>query len=185
MSRPEELFFFDPEMATEKYLRVRGSYRESHRRMKPLLELVRSLDIGYNHVAEALYDPLNAGFNVWASDEDHPESEEWEKAAKGMVTGAFTKPCAFVGTVLWRWDGETAQIVGLDFETTPYLIRDIRNGYPGGSWRENTEEALRNRDLELCWMKGKVDWLWEQSMAPEPLLSIYVKDQPWTCLSTR
>lgn len=51
-----------------------------------------------------------------------------------MDQGAFSKPCAFVATVTWRWNEDEAEprIVGLDITTMAYTLRDLtleREGY--------------------------------------------------------
>ncbi|MDX1522976.1 MAG: hypothetical protein R3264_15210 [Anaerolineae bacterium] len=74
------------------------SYYSEHQRLRPVLKKARDLNISSNPAPEALFDPLPAGFNIWATPEDHPEG--WEDIE--MDQAAFSKPCAFVASVVWR-----------------------------------------------------------------------------------
>ncbi len=79
------------------------SYTTEHKRMKPVLDLARKLDIATNPAPEALFEAGSGGFQIWATPDDHPKG--WDGVPMDM--GAFAKPCAFVASVWWGWEGET------------------------------------------------------------------------------
>lgn len=134
------------------------SYYTEHLRFRPVLEKAQALDIGKNPAPEALFDPLIAGFNIWCIPADHPAG--WEVVE--MDQGAFSKPCAFVATVTWRWneDETDPRIVGLDLTTMAYALRDLtleREDW----WRKQDETLYANRPEDVTWAKAKTRWLFE------------------------
>ena len=64
------------------------SHESEHRRMGPVLEMLRKLDIAINPAPEALYEAGDAGFQLWCTPDDHPEG--WEGIS--MAQGAFANP---------------------------------------------------------------------------------------------
>ena len=68
------------------------SYTTEHKRIKPVLDLARKLDIATNPAPEALFEAGSGGFQIWATPDDHPQG--WDGVPMSM--GTFAKPCAFV-----------------------------------------------------------------------------------------
>ena len=88
------------------------SYPSEHKRMKPVLDVARHLDIATNPEKKAIFEAGSAGFQVWCTPDDHPKG--WQGV--NMIPGTFSKPCEYVGGVHWKWDED--RIVGLEMETT-------------------------------------------------------------------
>jgi len=134
------------------------SYHSEHKRMKPMLELARQLDIATNPHPSAIFETGNGGFQIWCTPQDHPRG--WNGIS--MIPGAFSKPCAYVGSVLWKWDDD--QIIGLQIETTAYALAEQKpdefcnlKEIPQGFNRR----TIFNRDADIDWLKEKVTWLFE------------------------
>jgi hypothetical protein len=79
-----------------------------------------------------------------------------------MISGAFSKPCEYVGNVHWQWDDD--QIIGLQIETTAYALVDQKpdeycnlKEIPEGFNRH----TIFNRNADIAWLKEKVTWLFE------------------------
>lgn len=79
------------------------SYPSEHKRMKPVLDVARHLDIATNPEKKAIFEAGSAGFQVWCTPDDYPEG--WQGV--NMIPGTFSKPCEYVGGVHWQWDGAT------------------------------------------------------------------------------
>jgi hypothetical protein len=141
------------------------SYSSEHRRLAPVLAYARKLDIATNPVPEALFEALTAGFNVWCTPEDHPQG--WDGIL--LIAGAFAKPCGFVGTATWKWEGE--QVVAISLETDAYDLADQR---PEICARKTSADwiSIHNRPEDLEWAEGKVRWLFQQAsvICPEVVL---------------
>lgn len=135
------------------------SYSTEHKRMRPVLDLARKLDIATNPEPDALYESGSGGFQIWCTPEDHPQG--WEGVPMNM--GAFAQPCAFVGSVIWGWEGE--KITHLELETEAY---DLRLGKQRPPW-------TRNRPEDITWAREKTHWLFERAGVPCP--SIYVEGE--------
>jgi hypothetical protein len=128
--------------------------------MKPVLDLARKLDIANNPDPQAIFEAGNGGFQVWCTPQDRPQG--WDGIA--MNYGAFSKPCEFVGSVIWKWEEES--IVGLEIETTAYALADQKpeeycnlTDIPAGFNRR----TIFNRDADIEWLKKKVAWLFAQA----------------------
>ena len=121
------------------------SYTHEHRRLKPILDLARRLDIATNPEPEAIFEAGTAGFQIWAIPTDHPEG--WEGIV--MTASAFSKPCEYVASVSWGWEGET--ITHLLLSTDAYALerKDIKR--------------IHNRSADLAWAKRKVRWLFKRA----------------------
>ncbi len=101
------------------------SYTTKHKRMKPVLDLVRKLDIATNPAPEALFEAGSGGFQIWAAPDDHTEG--WDDVPIDM--GAFAKPCAFVASVWWGWEGDqelAPAISHLCLEAEAYDLRTVK-----------------------------------------------------------
>jgi hypothetical protein len=141
------------------------SYHSEHKRMKPVLDLARQLDIATNPHPSAIFEAGNGGFQVWCTPQDHPQG--WNGIT--MIPGAFSKPCEYVGSVHWQWDDD--QIIGLQIETTAYALaeqmpdeycnlKEIPEGF--------NRHTIFNREADIEWLKEKVTWLFETAGIPLP-----------------
>jgi hypothetical protein len=133
--------------------------------MKPVLDLARQLDIVANPDPRAIFEAGNGGFQVWCIPQDRPQG--WNGIV--MNPGAFSKPCEYVGGVLWKWDNEA--IVALEIETTAYALADQRpdeycnlQNIPDGFNRR----TIHNRDEDIEWLKEKIAWLFACAGVPLP-----------------
>lgn len=120
-----------------------------HRRMKPVLDLARKLDIATNPDPTAIFEPLSAGFHVWCTPDDKPRG--WEHVT--LCAGAFIKPCGFVADVFWGWDDETDTITHLELETDAYDL--------GRATR--LPKNVHNRPADIAWAKKKIRWLFKKA----------------------
>lgn len=141
------------------------SYQSEHKHMKPVLDLARKLDIATNSDPCAIFEAGNGGFQVWCIPQERPQG--WSGIT--MNTGAFSKPCEYVGSVVWKWDDD--KIVALAIETTAYALADQKPDeycnlmdIPEGFHRR----TIFNRDADIEWLKEKVTWLFAQAGVPLP-----------------
>lgn len=139
------------------------SYHSEHNRLQPVLDLARELDIATNPHPSAIFEAGNGGFQVWCTPQDHPQG--WNGIT--MIPGAFSKPCEYVGSVLWQWDDD--KIMGLQVETTAHaLAEQLPDEYC--NLREIPEGVHRltifNREADIVWLKEKVVWLFETAGVP-------------------
>ena len=139
------------------------SHYSEHQRMKPALDLARKLDIATNPDPSAIFEAGNGGFQVWCIPQDHPKG--WNGIM--MNSGAFSKPCEYVGSVHWKWEGE--KIVALEIETTAYALADQKPN----EYTQSTNLALNdhrrtifNRDADIEWLKEKVTSLFAEAGVP-------------------
>ena len=139
------------------------SYQSEHQRMKPVLDLARHLDIATNPSLQAIFEAGNGGFQVWCIPQDRPKG--WSGIT--MNSGAFSKPCEYVGSVLWKWDED--KIVALEIETTAYALADQKpdeychlKEIPEASNRR----TIFNREEDIEWLKEKVTWLFAEAGVP-------------------
>jgi hypothetical protein len=137
--------------------------QSEHHRMKPVLDLARQLDIATNPDPSAIFEAGSGGFQIWCTPDDHPEG--WNGIV--MNAGAFSKPCEYVGSVLWMWDEEN--IVALEIETSSYALADqMPDEYcnlqdiPAGFNRR----TIFNRDADIEWLKEKIVWLFAEAGVP-------------------
>ena len=131
------------------------SYASEHRRLRPVLDLARRLDIATNPAPEAIFEAGTAGFQLWCTPNNHPKG--WDGIL--MTAGAFSKPCEYVASVSWGWEDET--ITHLLLSTDAYALgRNKRN---------------HNRPVDLAWAKRKIRWLFKN--AGVSCLSIQVKGE--------
>lgn len=141
------------------------SYQSQHQRMKPVLDLAHHLDIATNAHPQAIFEAGNGGFQVWCTPSDRPQG--WRDIT--MNAGAFSKPCEYVGSVVWRWDDD--QIVALAIETSAYALADQKpdeycnlQDIPEGFNRR----TIFNREADIEWLKEKVAWLFSEAGVPLP-----------------
>ena len=141
------------------------SYQSEHQRMKPVLDLASQLDIATNPNPQAIFEAGNGGFQVWCIPQERPQG--WSGIT--MNTGAFSKPCEYVGSVVWKWDDD--KIVALAIETTAYVLADQKPDeycnlmdIPQGFHRR----TIFNRDADIEWLKEKVTWLFAEAGVPLP-----------------
>jgi len=147
------------------------SYWKQHQRMKPVLERARVLDIATNPDPLAIFEAGSGGFQVWCTPEDHPEG--WNGIQ--MVSGAFSKPCEYIGSVHWIWRNE--EIVALGIETDAYALADQMPDQFSNLAKvskESVRQSIHNREKDLEWLKQKVAWLFERASV---LLLPFEEDQ--------
>jgi hypothetical protein len=137
------------------------SYHSEHKRIKPVLDQARQLDIATNPDPTALYEAGNAGFQIWCTPDDHPQG--WDDIQ--MNAGAFSKPCEYVGSVHWKWQGE--QIVALEISTTAYALADQKPG-------KHNRQTITNREADITWLLDKIAWLFEKAGVALPPCEIVV-----------
>lgn len=127
---------------------------QQHKRLQPVLDLARKLDIASNPARDAIFEAGNAGFQIWCTPDDHPtDPQGWNLAAGKLIPGMFCKPCGFVASVHWVW--EESLIVGLGLETDAY---DLTRLLPGFSAR-----SIHNRPVDLAWARTKTKALFKQA----------------------
>jgi hypothetical protein len=124
------------------------SYHSQHRRMKPVLDLARELDIATNPAPDAIFEAGSGGFQIWCIPNDHPQG--WDGVA--MSQGTFSKPCAYVASVHWGWEGD--RITHLALSTDAYDLSDHH-----GEGRH----AYHNRTPDVAWAKEKIVHLFNQA----------------------
>lgn len=135
--------------------------RSEHYRLKPVLDLARRLDIATNPHPSAIFEGGNGGFQIWCTPLDHPEG--WSQIT--MNAGAFSKPCEYVGSVLWMWDGDN--IVALEIETSAYALADqMPEEYC--DQEDGRRRTIFNRDADIEWLKEKTAWLFAEAGVPLP-----------------
>jgi hypothetical protein len=150
---------------------LKPSFASEHRRMQPVLEMARKLDIGANPAADALYEAGSAGFQIWCTPSDFPEG--WEQAVAKMFPGAFAKDCAYVASVHWRWEGEC--IVGLNLSTAAYALADTLNErFTDSETRHavNGKQTIYNRPEDLAWAQKQIHRLFRLAGVPTPPMYI-------------
>ena len=137
------------------------SYTSEHRRLAPVLVKARLLDIATHSAPEALFEALTAGVNIWCTLTDHPEG--WDGIP--LIAGAFAKPCGFVGTATWKWEGE--QVIAVSLGTDAY---DLADHCPEAFAREAHGDwfSIHNRPEDIDWAEGKIRWLFEKAGVPCP-----------------
>ena len=134
-------------------------YAREHRRLKPVLDAARKLDIAANSDPKAIFEAGAGGFQIWCTPDDHPGG--WDGVP--MIAGAFSKPCSYVASVHWGWKGE--RITHLALSTDAYDLGDHT-----GAGRH----AYHNRPEDLAWAEGKIRGLFQLARVPMP--PILVKD---------
>jgi len=139
------------------------SHFTEHQRMKPVLDLAHQLDIATNPETSAIFEAGSGGFQVWATPFDQPQG--WNDIT--MHSGAFSKPCEYVGSVHWKWKAET--IVGLEIETTAYALAEQQPheySQTTASHLNDKRQSIFNRSEDLKWLKEKVAWLFAEADVP-------------------
>lgn len=148
---------------------IKPCYSSEHRRMKPVIEMARTLDIATNPAISALYEAGSAGFQIWCSANDNPGGD-WKKVR--MTPGAFKKPAEYLASVNWKWEDET--IVGLELSTCAYALADhFPNRFSASLIAERLgKQSIRNRADDVAWAKKKIQHLFR--LAGVALPTIYL-----------
>ena len=139
------------------------SHYSEHQRMKPVLDLAHKLDIATNPHRAAIFEAGSGGFQVWATLFDHPSG--WNGIE--MQSGAFSKPCEYVGSVHWVWEDES--IVGLEIETSAYALADQKPDEFSQEMNLSLDDNRRtifNRDADIEWLQEKITWLFAEAGVP-------------------
>ncbi len=150
------------------------SFASEHRRMQPVLEMARKLDIGNNPAPEALYEAGSAGFQIWCTPADHPAG--WEQVVSTFFPGAFAKDCGYVASVHWRWEGEC--IVGLNLSSAAYALADrLPQQFTASETRcdVNDKRTIYDRPDDLAWAKKQIHRLFKLAGMHTP--PIYVEKE--------
>ena len=133
------------------------SYATEHRRMKPVMDKARELDIATNLNPEAVFEAGSGGFQIWCTPNDHPDG--WDGVP--MIAGAFSKPCSYVASVGWGWDED--RITHLLVSTMPYDL---------GDHLDKGRYSLHNRPEDIAWATDKTRWLFQQAHVQMPPVKI-------------
>ena len=138
------------------------SFKTEHLRMRPVLALAGTFDIASNPDPQAIFEAGTAGFQIWCTSIDHPRG--WEGLV--MVAGAFSKPCEYVASVNWVWEGE--KITHLQISTDSYALRDSdhRKG------KAKLYHEYRNCPEDIAWATEKVKWLFGQAGVAMPEIRV-------------
>ncbi len=137
--------------------------QSEHQKMKPVLDLARQLDIASNPDPAAIFEAGSGGFQVWCTPQDHPKG--WNGIV--MNSGAFSKPCEYVGSVHWKWEDET--ISALEIETSAYALADQKPdeySHLTANPARFQRRTIFNRDADIEWLKEKITWLFEKASVP-------------------
>lgn len=121
----------------------------NHYELHKFLDFILSMDIAHNADPRAIFDPLMAGFNLWATPQFHPDDPLWIEVLPFMDRGAWTKPCAYVGTVYYMHQSKV-----LEFSTDAYLLQDRRllRGW----------KAIHNRTVDVTWTRSITHQVFER-----------------------
>lgn len=137
------------------------SYVSEHRRMKPVINMARNLDVA-SAQPEAIYEAGSGGFQIYCTPQDNPGGD-WEKIKDKMTAGTFKKPAEYLASAYWRWEDET--IVGVNISTDAYALRDNLPEQYGMS-------AISNRPEDIDWARKKVIELFKNAGLPAPTIFI-------------
>lgn len=138
------------------------TYATEHRRLRPVLDLARKLDIATNPDPQAIFKAGNAGLQIWATREDHPRG--WESVLDKLQAGAFSKPCGYVASVHWGWDEEV--VTHLVLSTTAYDLGDcLPDEHPD-------RLSYTNRAEDVVWSKQNIGWLFNTADVSQPPIVI-------------
>lgn len=134
------------------------SYSSEHRRLAPVLEMARRLDIATNPEPAAIYEAGSGGFQIWCTPDDLPQG--WNGVS--LTSGAFSKPCGYVASVSWGWEGET--VTHLVVETDAYDLK---------RQAKDLEYAdIRNRPADIAWAKCKIKALFQKAGVACPAIRV-------------
>jgi hypothetical protein len=141
------------------------SHFSEHKRMKPVLDLARKLDIASNPHPQAIFEAGSGGFQIWCTLHDHPKG--WNGIT--MQVGSFSKPCEYVGSAVWKWEED--EIMAIQIETTAYALMEQKPQEYRSQLEANpgdTRPSAYNREEDLAWLKEKIAWLFEQAEVDLP-----------------
>lgn len=130
------------------------TYSQEHRRLRPVLRLAESLDISTNLDPAAIFEPGNSGFQIWCTPENNP-GPEWGNVK--MTKGCFSKPCEYVASVIWGWEGE--RITHLCLTTDAYAL-------------EKGNRNIRNRAADVAWAMEQTTWLFQEAGVVMPEIRV-------------
>ncbi|NSW52958.1 MAG: hypothetical protein HPY85_10670 [Anaerolineae bacterium] len=133
-----------------------------HKRMLPVLKLAGKLDIASNPEPAAIYERGSGGFQIWCTLNNHPQG--WEGLL--MSAGAFSKPCEYVASVSWGWEGDKITHLRLCTEAYACRDRDTNKGV------YTAPASYRNRPLDVFWAKEQTFALFQQAGVPMPEIRV-------------
>lgn len=151
---------------------IKPCYSSEHRRLKPVIDMARTLDVATNPAPSALYEAGSAGFQIWCSPTDNP-GRDWKKVT--MTPGAFKKPAEYLASVHWKWEDET--VIGLEVSTCAYALADrFPNRFSASPIAERLGlQSIRNRTDDLVWAKAKIQYLFRLAGIAVP--AIYLTEE--------
>ena len=151
------------------------THQMEHLIYAPVIEQARIFDVFRSPAPNAVYEPLMAGFSLWANPNNRPKGEEWESAEYDK--GATAQTCLYVGGVFWGWHETEPLITHLELSTTAYGLeqyyrKKIRGAIEAGEAEYadliNISEMITNREADLDWAKEKTRWIFELAERPIP-----------------
>ena len=167
-------------MQTSFLTTTKPTCSSEHRRLQPVLEMARKLDIGANPAPDALFacastagtgEAGSAGFQIWCTPADYPEG--WEPVVSKMFPGAFAKDCAYIASVHWKWEGEC--IVGLNLSTAAYALADtLHERFTDSETRHavNGKQTIYNRPEDQAWAQKQIHRLFRLAGVPAPPIHV-------------
>lgn len=145
---------------------ITSEFRLKRMDLRRVTEKARQLDIKRNPAPEAIFEEISTGFNLWCIPNDHPGGD-WEKVKDKMIPGAFSKPCAFVGTVWAKWDEGVNYVIGMNLTTEAYHLRDyLPDEYVDVP--RDARNSIHGRSDDWVWAQEKIAWLFKQAGVPCP-----------------
>ena len=131
------------------------TYTQEHRRLRPVLRLADSLDISCNPDPTAIFEPGNSGFQLWCTPENNPGGG-WGNIK--MTKACFSKPCEYVASVTWGWEGE--EITHLCLTTDAYALQ------------EKVKQKMKNRAKDVAWAIEQITWLFQDAGVAMPEIRV-------------
>lgn len=146
------------------------SYSSEHRRLKPVIDMARKLDVSKKD-PRCLYEAGSGGFQIYCTPTDNPGGD-WEKIKDKMSAGAFDKPAEYLASVTWRWMDET--VVGVFISTEAYALKDhLPDQYSQSLIVDRMGlKSIRNRPEDVNWARKKVIDLFCMAGIPAPAIFI-------------
>jgi hypothetical protein len=143
---------------------VNPSYATEHARLAPVVKKARELDIATNPDPAAIYEAGSGGFQIWCTPDDNPGGA-WRQVAPAMTTAAFSKPCAYVASVCWKWgEGQYEEcVIGLTLSTSAYTL---------GDHTLIGSREIHNRQDDINWARKHIHRLFKLAGVPMPPIYI-------------
>ena len=160
---------------------LRPSYSSEHRRLKPVMEAARRLDVGTNPASDALFEAicLSKSFG-WFPDLVHAHGTPGRLGSgcahdvsrsifQSLRSSAGSSTAEYVASVNWHWDDET--IVGLNLSTAAYALADrLPDIYTSSETRKavHGKPSIFNRPEDIAWAMKQIHRLFKLANVPTP-----------------